>query len=185
MLLTDLDQYKASPGFPADYPPNVRRFYTQIDDVHSVLTHLLSAVTKKLTVMQFGYDDDALNAQIIGLLKDPTKIVEISLDQSQAGGAHERAILAADIEWIGNSIAIGTSAFGHQISHDKGICVDGIFTVGGSTNWSASGEGSDPTKKQNNELSVYSDRAVAFEFEAQAHAAHTFMLQQMAKKTAA
>jgi hypothetical protein len=190
MELADLDQYRTAGPFPSNYDANLRRFYTQDDDVHGVLKQVIGSVGKNgarqssLTIMMFGYDDDELNTMILAYLADPTISVEISLDKSQSGGVHEKAILALDQKYEGNSIAIGTSAFGSQISHEKGVCVDDRFVIGGSTNWSLSGEGSG-VKKQNNELTVFDSAVLAAEFKSQAHAAHLFMLNQMAAKAPA
>jgi hypothetical protein len=189
MELRDLDKYRTAGPFPTNYDANLRRFYTQDDDVHGVLKQVIGSVGKNgarqpsLTIMMFGYDDDELNTTILGYLADPSISVEISLDKSQSGGVHEREILKLDQAYEGNSIAIGTSAYGGQISHEKGVCVDDRFVVGGSTNWSLSGEGSG-TKKQNNELTVYDSAVLAAEFKSQAHAAHLYMLSRMTVATA-
>lgn len=185
LSLASFDQFRAAGPFPSNYEPGYRRLYTQDDDVHGALKLLLSSVGQNgakqasLSLMMFGYDDDELNQIILGHLADPKVLVEVSLDKSQSGGVHEKALLAADTAYVGNSIAIGTSAFGSQISHEKGLVVDDRWTIGGSTNWSMSGEG-DGTKKQNNELTIFDGAVTAAEFKTQAHAAHLFMLGQMA-----
>ena len=181
MDISALDQFSTL-GFPSDYDRNIRTFYTQHDDVHGVLKTLIQEVTTSLTILMFGYDDDELNSMILNLMANPQVKVTISLDKSQSGGVHEKAILAACAPYLGNSIAIGTSEYGGQISHEKGLCVDGRFTVGGSTNWSMSGEG-DGAKKQNNELTVFDSRPRASIFEYQASLIHRFMLSQMAATT--
>jgi len=57
-------------------------------------------------------------------LKDPTMYVQISLDKSQAGGVHERAILDKySHEMTGNSVAIAASERG-AINHRKMVIVD-------------------------------------------------------------
>ena len=101
----------------------------------------------------------------------------MSLDRSQATGAHEKQILA---QWnndaFGNSIAIGHSAKG-AISHLKIVIVDGVYTVKGSTNWSLSGE-----QKQDNELTLSRNAVIAAETRAQLDINHDNMLKQMAKE---
>src|SRR5258708_28640798 len=100
----------------------------------------------------------------------------MSLDRSQASGAHEKQILAT---WandsFGNSIAIGTSSVHNAISHLKIVIVDGVYTVKGSTNWSLSGE-----QQQDNELSLSRSAVVAAETRAILDLNHDFMLKQMA-----
>ena len=73
----------------------------------------------------------------------------ITLDKSQSGGQHEKTILSSDAAKdpaaYRSHFAIGQSAT-HQISHTKGGCLDGRVGFEGSTNWSASGEGTFVTK---------------------------------------
>ena len=99
----------------------------------------------------------------------------MSLDRSQATGAHEKQILA---QWnndaFGNSIAIGTSSVHNAISHLKIVIVDGVYTVKGSTNWSLSGE-----QQQDNELSLSRNAVIAAETRAILDLNHDFMLKQM------
>jgi phosphatidylserine/phosphatidylglycerophosphate/cardiolipin synthase-like enzyme len=123
----------------------------------------------------FGYDDDELNGIIQAKLADEKVYVQMSLDRSQASGAHEKQILA---KWgndaFGNSIAIGTSSVHNAISHLKIVIVDGVYTVKGSTNWSLSGE-----QQQDNELSLSRNAVIAAETRAILDLNHDFMLKQM------
>jgi hypothetical protein len=166
--LDDLAQYTAEGAFATSRSADFRVFYAGRDDVHGVLHHLLSRATVSLRLNMFGYDDDELNRLIMALLKDPKVFVQATLDQSQAAGAHEKAIISADetqdAAGFANSFVIGQSAT-HQISHTKGGVLDGIVAFEGSTNWSASGEGTGiglhgaanaaGYKAQNNTLTVY------------------------------
>lgn len=194
--LADLGQFTPeaalTPGYGDHYLFMVGR-----DDVHGILHHLIPQETLRFRLNMFGYDDDTLNADIMGLLKSPTVAVQATLDKSQSGGVHERALLAADEasdpEFY-NSMVIGTSAT-HQISHTKG----GVFTAlglgfEGSTNWSDSGEGTGIAlkpgmhsapgfKAQNNTLLVSANPVFLARFAARLDVEHqTALAQQAAAK---
>jgi hypothetical protein len=179
-----------TPGYGDHY-----LFLVGRDDVHSVLHYLLTRETMGLKLNMFGYDDDELNADILALLRNPNVAVQGTLDKSQAGGVHERKIIALDETadpGFFNSFVIAQSAT-HQISHTKG----GVFTAQGigfegSTNWSASGEGTgislkpDATpqpgyKAQNNTLLVSCNPVFLARFAARLDAEHlTGLAQQRA-----
>jgi hypothetical protein len=166
--LDDLAQYTREGAFGATASPDFRVFYVGRDDVHGVLVHLYTRVRLSVKMNMFGYDDDQLNQILFGLVHDPTVMVQVTLDQSQASGAHEKQILqsdgASDPTAYAADFAVGQSDT-HQISHTKGGVLDGIVAFEGSTNWSASGEGTGIVlgdvkqnpgfKAQNNTLSVY------------------------------
>jgi phosphatidylserine/phosphatidylglycerophosphate/cardiolipin synthase-like enzyme len=176
----DLGQYKVIGSFGASYPANVRRLFAPRDKVHDALLHLLEACSLSLAAAMYGWDDDAVDALFGKKLEAEHIPVQLSLDKSQAGGVHERTILA--LPWhrqAGNSIAVGQSER-HAISHDKLIVIDGLVTVGGSTNLSDSGE-----SKQNNEMTVVLDAVFAAETSATLAYVHDVMLKQMAAKAAA
>lgn len=171
--LSLLDQYKVAP-FVAGYPESIRTFYAPVDDVHGVLTSLVGSATQSLIISMFGYDDDDLDAIIQTKLANPTMYVQMNLDKTQAGGVHEREILAKyQHKEIGNSIAVGSSAM-HAISHLKMVIVDGLDVITGSTNWSTSGE-----TKQDNQLSVVRSSLVAAEARTRLDIIHDTMLMQM------
>jgi hypothetical protein len=112
-----------NPGYGQSY-----LFFVGRDDVHSIMMQLFHQEKLGVIGNMFGYDDD-----------------QITLDKSQAGGVHERKIIAADEAFdaveFNNSFAIGTSE-SHQISHTKGFVFLGQnIWFEGSTNLSASGEG--------------------------------------------
>src|SRR5580704_14277264 len=98
-------------------------FYVGRDDVHGILKYLLSRATLSLYLNMFGYDDEELNAECMRCASDPSVTTVITLDKSQAGGAHERAILrsdhAKDPVAFNTHVVIGQSAT-HRITHTKG-----------------------------------------------------------------
>jgi len=166
--LDDLAAYTAEQAFGPTASPDFRVFYVGRDDVHGVLMHLFTRVSLSVKMNMFGYDDDQLNAALMALVQNPSVMVQVTLDRSQASGAHEKAILtsdrAQDAEGCANDFAVGESATS-QISHTKGGVLDGIVAFEGSTNWSSSGEGTGINltaakqapgfKAQNNTLAVY------------------------------
>jgi hypothetical protein len=176
-----------TPGYGDHYLFMVGR-----DDVHGILHDLIPRESMTFKLGMFGYDDDELNADILGLLDNPNVRVQITLDKSQAGGVHERAILADNAKrgasWY-NSVAIGQSAT-HQISHSKGgVLVSLGMGFEGSTNWSNSGEGTgiklDPKAKpapgykaQNNTLLVSTNPVFLARFSARLDTEHITALQQ-------
>jgi len=166
--LDDLAPYTAEQAFPTTASSDFRVFYVGRDDVHGVLMHLFTRVSLSVKMNMFGYDDDALNAVLMGLVQNPTVMIQVTLDRSQAGGPTEKAILSSDVgqdaQGFANDFAVGDSSTG-QISHTKGGILDGIVAFEGSTNWSSSGEGTGISltsakqapgfKAQNNTLAVY------------------------------
>ncbi len=174
--LASLDRFKARPVAPG-YNPSERRFYSPVDDVHGALEAVLSAAQHSVVAMVYGYDDDKLQAILLDKLLNEHVYVQLTLDSSQAGGVHERKLLAAwKHDAPGNSVAIGRSTRG-AILHDKVAVVDGLWVISGSTNWSTSGE-----TKQANELTVVQDPFVAAELRAVIDVQHDAVLQQMAAK---
>ncbi len=166
--LDDLAVYTAEQAFGPTASPDFRVFYVGHDDVHGVLMHLFTRVSLSVKMNMFGYDDDDLNNVLMGLVQNPSVMVQVTLDRSQAGGPAEKAILSSDVaqdqQGFANDFAVGDSSTG-QISHTKGGVLDGIVAFEGSTNWSSSGEGTGINltaakqasgfKAQNNTLAVY------------------------------
>jgi len=172
----DLAHFKAEKRFLDGYPDDQRTFFAPRDDIHGLLVALLGSAQHSIVVNMFGYDDDELNKIIQSKLADANVYVQMSLDRSQATGAHEKQILASwNNNAFGNSIAIGTSSVHNAISHLKIVIIDGVYTVKGSTNWSLSGE-----QQQDNELSLSRNAVVAAETRAVLDLNHDFMLKQMA-----
>jgi phosphatidylserine/phosphatidylglycerophosphate/cardiolipin synthase-like enzyme len=164
-------------GFAAGYPLNVRNFYSPVDDVHGVLVALVASATRSLAIGMYGFDDPELADIIKAKLADPTIVVQLTFDSSQAGGVHEREILAHEA-YPAASVAVGRSEKS-QIMHLKEVVIDGLDVVTGSTNWSASGEG-----LQDNALVVIRDPYVAAEARTRLDAIHLHMQQVAARKAA-
>ena len=176
--ITDLDGFMVVPP-PTGSLEAVRSFYSPIDDVHSVLKAIIGSAQHSVVVSMFGFDDDELAAMLDGALKNPAMYVQITLDSSQAGGAHEKSLLTKYAhEMTGNSVAIGRSEKG-AIVHRKMVIVDGLWWIGGSTNWSVSGE-----SQQDNELTVIRDAMHCTKARTVLDIAHDHILAVMAKKKA-
>ena len=177
-----------TPGYGDHYLFMVGR-----DDVHGILVHLLGQEKLGLKLNMFGYDDQELNDAILALFNNPGVLVQISLDKSQAGGVHEKAIIAADEAKdptdFSSSFCILESAT-HQISHTKGgVLLGQQVWFEGSTNWSASGEGEGISlkadvknppgfKAQNNTLLVSTNPVGFTRFSTQLDAEHRIGLGQ-------
>lgn len=179
-----------TPGYGTHY-----LFFVGRDDVHSILLYLIQRETLGFKMNMFGYDDQELNDAILALFKNPGVQVQISLDKSQAGGVHEKQIIAADEAKdptdFSSSFCILQSAT-HQISHTKGgVLVGQSVAFEGSTNWSASGEGTGISLKadvknpkgfvaQNNTLLVSTNPTFITRFSHQLDAEHRVGLAQKA-----
>ena len=185
---------KLTPGYGETYIFLVGR-----DDCHAILHYLIPKETLAFKLNMFGYDDDELNNDIIALLKNPNVRVQASLDKSQAGGVHEKKIIALDEANnpdFYNSFCILQSET-HQISHTKGgVFVAQGIAFEGSMNWSDSGEGtgiqlkpSDPKKPgykaQNNTLTVTTNHVLISRFSNRLDSEHLVGLAQRAKAAAA
>jgi len=166
--LSVLDQYFAEP-LDAAYPANVRTLYSPVDRVHAALVALIGSAQTSLSVAMYGFDDQELADAIRSKLLDEHVRVLLTLDSSQAGGAHERQILAVE-SYPDSDVAVGRSEHG-AIMHLKEIVVDGVLRISGSTNWSGGGEG-----LQDNELTVILDPVVAKQASTRHRAIHDHMV---------
>ncbi|MEC5150859.1 hypothetical protein [Cryobacterium sp. GrIS_2_6] len=182
---------KLTPGYGSHYLFMVGR-----DDVHGILRHLIQSETLEFDFNQYGFADDEINEDVLDLILNPGIVVQGTLDRSQAGGVHERKLIAMDesrdAECFANSIAIGQSDT-HQISHTKGgVLVGQGMAFEGSTNWSQAGEGvgislkvgKQPKgfKAQNNTLIVTANAVAISRFRTQLAIEHHIALAQEAQR---
>ena len=189
--LDDLAAYTAEEAFGPTASADFRVFYVGRDDVHGVLMHLFTRVSLSVKMNMFGYDDAALNGVLMGLVQDPSVMVQVTLDKTQASGPTEKTILGTDVgqdaKGFANDFAVGDSSTG-QISHTKGGILDGIVAFEGSTNWSSSGEGTGISltsakqapgfKAQNNTLAVYVNTYEIAKFAARLDYEHAIAAKQ-------
>lgn len=167
--LSVLDRFKAGP-FPPGYPADVvRTFYSPVDDLKGALLYLINNARQEIRVAMYGLADADLAAALKAKLSEPSVLVQLTLDSSQAAGAHERKILET-VKFPNSSVAIGTSEHG-RIMHMKLMIIDGTILVTGSTNWSDAAE-----HLQDNELTVTIHPARAAEARLRIDAIHAHML---------
>jgi hypothetical protein len=182
--LQDLEQFTKEKAFSSAASRDVHLFFVGRDDVHELLKYILSRASISLYLNMFGYDDDELNNIVMEKALDPSVAMMVTLDKSQAGGVHEKALIEADQKYnlaaFNTHFAIGESAT-HQISHTKGFVADGRVACEGSTNWSTSGEGTFVVKgqpggkgykAQNNTQSVITDLDTVTRFQTELIAEH-------------
>lgn len=187
--LLDLEQFTLEQKYSNNASKDFHLFYVGRDNVHELLKYVLSRVRVSLYLNMFGYDDDELNEILMDKVRDPNITVLITLDQSQAGGKHEAALLDEDkkqnLSAFNTHFVIGQSRT-HQISHTKGFVADGKVGAEGSTNWSASGEGEFTSgmlvqgtfmtgtnyKAQNNTQSIFTDADTVSRFTSELIAEH-------------
>ncbi len=164
--------------WPAGYPDDTATYFSPADGpgIHRLLIDLVNTATHSLVLNMYGYDDDQVDEALYARAGDPSVYFQMSLDKSQAGGVHEKLLLA---HWYdkpeGTSIAVGQSVK-HAISHLKVLIVDGVWVVSGSTNWSLSGE-----QQQDNQITVTQNAVLAAQYRSILDANHIEMLKQQAR----
>jgi hypothetical protein len=182
--LVELQQYTQEQSYSSTASKDFHLFYVGRDDVHDILKYVLSRASVSLYMNMFGFDDDELNDILMTQAQDPSITMLITLDKSQAGGIHEKKLLDSDIAKnptkFNTYFVIGQSAT-HQISHTKGFVADGKVGGEGSTNWSASGEGTfvikgkaggPGYKAQNNTQTIFTDPDTVSRFQTELVAEH-------------
>lgn len=205
--LPDLQQFTREGVYSNTASKDFHLFYVGRDNVHEILKFVLSRVRVSLYLNMFGFDDDELNSILMAKVVDPTVTMLITLDQSQAGGVHEKALIAADqannLAAFNTHFVIGQSLTG-QISHTKGFVADGKVGAEGSTNWSASGEGTfvngtwkvtgpgtpagpvnpgSGYKAQNNTQSIFTDQDTINRFQTELIAEHVIATKHAGQGT--
>lgn len=172
--LSVLDRFKSVP-FPPGYPSDSRTFYSPIDDLRGALAYCIANAKHEVLVAMYGFDDPVLAAALKTKLGDPHVHVQLTLDSSQAGGTHEKALLAEE-NYPNSSVALGSSEHG-RIMHMKLMVIDGTVLCSGSTNWSDAAE-----HLQDNELTISLHPARAAEARLRIAEIHRHMLGQAARK---
>lgn len=170
-----LDEYRSTPR-ARGYPDNVVRLWAPIDRVHAAIADCCDAARVSLASSMFGWDDAEINDIFLAKLQDESVPVQLSLDSTQAAGPGEVPLISQWHGIPGNSLAIGHSGRG-DINHLKSFVIDGVLSIGGSTNLSEGGQ-----SKQNNEAIFVWDAVYAAETSARLAVIHDEMLGQMAKK---
>ena len=153
----------------------MRTFYAPVDKVHDALVQTAKKATTSLVIAIYGFDDEELAQVIHDKIALPGCFVQLSMDATQAAGAHERALLAK-CDYPATSVAYGHSER-NAIMHMKVMIVDGLYLADGSTNWSDSGE-----RLQDNQLTVRADALAAARARSRVDIIHDAMLGQMAAK---
>jgi phosphatidylserine/phosphatidylglycerophosphate/cardiolipin synthase-like enzyme len=164
---TVIDKFKTG-GFIKGYPANIRTYWSPVDDVHGAILDAIKSAKHSLVIGMYGYDDPELQDAILEKMKDENVFVQLTLDSTQAGGKHEKALLD-EANFPATSIAIGRSEK-HAIMHLKCLVIDNAVLITGSTNWSAGGE-----DKQDNACIIISDAYVAGEATSRISAIHSNM----------
>jgi hypothetical protein len=193
--LLDLQQYTQEQAYAPAASKDFHLFFVGRDDVHDVLKHVLSRARVSLYLNMFGYDDEELNDILMEKVLDPNVTMLITLDKSQAGGKHEKALLDADrkhaLADFNTHFAIGQSST-HQISHSKGFVADGKVGGEGSVNWSVGGEGTFVVtgkaggpgyKAQNNTQTIFTDPDSVNRFQTELIAEHMIAQNQQEQIT--
>ncbi|HEU4705557.1 MAG TPA: phospholipase D-like domain-containing protein [Solirubrobacterales bacterium] len=172
----ELGRFKQAQSFPHGYNREYLTFYAPRDTgVHQVLLWTLLQAKSSVAINMYGFDDPHMVALLRHHAKNPSMVVTLSLDSSEAGGKLESELLKLlKNDLPGNSIAIGRSEK-HAISHDKLMVIDGLYLVTGSTNWSFGGEA-----EQDNQLTLTRDPIACAEARAVIDLDHDVMLKQMA-----
>lgn len=158
-LIGQLKKIAAVP-LPAGYPTDTAVLFAPRDNVQHALELVIGAAVVSLKIGMFALTDPAVNALLH--MKASTAGIEfqMSLDSSQAATNPKMGPIVAS--WAGDArVKTGTSARGNY-SHVKVAVVDHLYVVGGSTNFTLSGE-----LYEDNELVVRKHHVLAAWYEQQ------------------
>lgn len=181
--LSELAQFRKHPApSGTDYPGAVVRLFAPDDDIHGAMVYVVEHTQVSLGAAMYGWDDQEIQDLFAKVWVDDHLPTVLALDSSQAGGVHERALLAQlearlPAGVLGSDLAVGRSRK-HAISHLKLIRSDDI-TIGGSTNLSDGGESA-----QNNEAIFIKSASYALETQAKIDLTLAEMRAQMQAKAA-
>jgi phosphatidylserine/phosphatidylglycerophosphate/cardiolipin synthase-like enzyme len=168
-----LGEYRITP-IPHGYPENLVRLWAPIDAVHEAIMACITQATDSVCSAMYGWTDKEINQLFLDKLAEEDVYVQLSLDATQAAGPGAVPLVRKWKDVKGNSLSLGHSAF-NEISHNKNYVLDGVLTIGGSTNMSATGQ-----SKQNNECYFCWDPVYAAETRARLDRIHDEQLMQMA-----
>jgi phosphatidylserine/phosphatidylglycerophosphate/cardiolipin synthase-like enzyme len=170
--LTDLSplyQFSATPVSPG-IDPNRLTLYSPVDQVHDALLYVINSAQRSIIVAMYGFDDEELANALQGKMRNQNVYVQLTLDSSQAAGAHEKQLLTQEA-FPTTSVAVGRSEKG-AIMHLKEMVIDSTILVTGSTNWSTGGE-----SLQDNQLTIEINPAASALATTRITQIHTHMLQ--------
>jgi len=161
----------AATAFPPGWSSTEYVLFSPRDTgVQQAILDVVSSAGHSILANHYGFDDPQVSAVMLSKAADPEIAFVLNLDSSQAGGTHERELLAAWQGYVGTSVVVGRS-IKHAISHLKVTVVDGLYVVSGSTNLSLGGE-----SKQDNELRITRDPLMAARYSAVILLNHAAML---------
>lgn len=161
-------------SIPHGYPDNLVRLWAPIDAVHEAIVASVTQAVDTVCCSMYSWNDKEINELFLHKLKDEHVYVQLSLEATQAAGPAAVPLVRKWHSVKGNSLSLGHSPFG-EISHIKEFVLDGVLTIGGSTNLSGSGQ-----NKQNNECYFCWDPVYAAETRARLDKIHDEQLMQMA-----
>src|ERR1035441_6327247 len=82
--------------WPAGYPDDTATYFSPVDGpgIHSLLVDIVNTANQSIVLNMYGYDDDDVDARLQLKAADANIYFQMSLDSSQAGGTHEKLLLA-------------------------------------------------------------------------------------------